>query len=1194
MKKITSTLLMLVIMLFTINVKASDLADIHTEIYKVGSNDTVNTGTLYNSMPTEVTRNETFSVRIMVHDVYDWTMESGQALISWDKELELVDTNGKYYVVEDNHISNIGLEIAGENRATITYRYEGRVQTNDVSVIDLKFRVKKNAPDGVYKVRQEFIDSALTMEIFGDPVTYERIPAYEKTLKFQVGKTKVSSNITKAEIEEDDRDVYVIGDHMFTRDGSKESGYDGILKTEYIMLASKSIESNNKDDMIIYLKDIFGDWVNAINDNEITPPTSFKINYIDMVPNYGENGVYTNNDESIILRLIQITDKEALVTIETELELVHGIATVNGKVVTLKASGITYTITVGDSTVQIATSDTNLSGMTLNKRTNMTISDYLLNEYTPGVYDGYGSPIHYMKSSHTGTYVFGNYQMDVLRVNENSARVCIKQKNATNCAIDTYIQNNENNYTGYGATTYALELTDMTYGLNYSEGQMNVVCLHGACDGSTYNGIYSKTSDEMTIESALHIWEKAEVQYRVTFNQDNGETSHYIYVAKGSRVVDNPEWEYAYGTHEKEGYVFDKWVLNNQEYNFASEVTGPITLVATYHKLPGTAVLSIGPLGVGHDYISFDNTNDKYTYSLTIELADNYDGFDIFEVNGSEDPVALSENNYATVEVLNNTIKLYLARPYLMVNGNKHYGANSNTIELHPVKYEVTFDSTGGSNVVSQFVPYGEFATEPTGDNIPLKTGFAFVEWLKENGDPFDFEHERINDAITLYASWENNIPTPVVGVGNGADAYEFGFYLANENGTAPDYNDKYCANANGECSMQSTDNYIITGYELYEKDGNNYTRVTVGGQNQFAPYEYINYVAEPNEVKQFVLRAYIKEGAVTSYSEYSAPYSIDTTLQTPTIAFNPTYGMLDPTDYEIGTWVEVTNLMSAFGYDCQVTTCSSYKVNQFEIYNKVGENEYEALSTFGPTGAVLVTANYGETLHLYIRGYKNGSNGPVYTPYSNELVYSPTLVAPVITRSHMGSGDPNIDLAYALLNYDDSTGFAVNANGDYSRHMMCNPNDETDCVGLVDEYEWFSKDGQDLTSVYDGGFGGEATLHVLEGYSVTFVAKAYVNRAGNPKYYSPESNEITIDLTNPTYTFETLDVDGDDTKVMVKGYINGYGIYFDTITVDSTDIADDDTGVYFVTDKSNLENVDTISIKLSNSKSVTATRITN
>ena len=39
MKKITSTLLMLVIMLFTINVKASDLADIHTEIYpmhKVG------------------------------------------------------------------------------------------------------------------------------------------------------------------------------------------------------------------------------------------------------------------------------------------------------------------------------------------------------------------------------------------------------------------------------------------------------------------------------------------------------------------------------------------------------------------------------------------------------------------------------------------------------------------------------------------------------------------------------------------------------------------------------------------------------------------------------------------------------------------------------------------------------------------------------------------------------------------------------------------------------------------------------------------------------------------------------------------------------------------------------------------------------------------------------------------------------
>ena len=54
------------------------------------------------------------------------------------------------------------------------------------------------------------------------------------------------------------------------------------------------------------------------------------------------------------------------------------------------------------------------------------------------------------------------------------------------------------------------------------------------------------------------------------------------------------------------------------------------------------------------------------------------------------------------------------------------------------------------------------------------------------------------------------------------------------------------------------------------------------------------------------------------------------------------------------------------------------------------------------------------------------------------------------------------------------------------------------------------------------------------------------------------------------------------------------FAIAFNTINNGTSDITDDGTASYFVTDKSNLENIDTITIKLSSSKTVTATRQTN
>lgn len=75
---------------------------------------------------------------------------------------------------------------------------------------------------------------------------------------------------------------YVIGKYVFTRAKNEETGYNGALTTNLLMLASKSIESDNLEDMKVYYKLGSGTWIEGATGEELTPPTSFDVNYIDL------------------------------------------------------------------------------------------------------------------------------------------------------------------------------------------------------------------------------------------------------------------------------------------------------------------------------------------------------------------------------------------------------------------------------------------------------------------------------------------------------------------------------------------------------------------------------------------------------------------------------------------------------------------------------------------------------------------------------------------------------------------------------------------------------------------------------------------------------------------------------------------------------------------------------------------------
>lgn len=74
-----------------------------------------------------------------------------------------------------------------------------------------------------------------------------------------------------------------------------------------------------------------------------------------------------------------------------------------------------------------------------------------------------------------------------------------------------------------------------------------------------------------------------------------------------------------------------------------------------------------------------------------------------------------------------------------------------------PKKYTVTYDSKGGSDVESETVEKGKFATRPEDPTPPEdKLDYIFSGWFidLESGAPFDFKTTPINSNITLNAKW--------------------------------------------------------------------------------------------------------------------------------------------------------------------------------------------------------------------------------------------------------------------------------------------------------------------------------------------------------------------------------------------------------------------------------------------------------
>ena len=79
---------------------------------------------------------------------------------------------------------------------------------------------------------------------------------------------------------------------------------------------------------------------------------------------------------------------------------------------------------------------------------------------------------------------------------------------------------------------------------------------------------------------------------------------------------------------------------------------------------------------------------------------------------------------------------------------------NNNTVYMWgyaTTRYEVSFDSDGGSAVAAQIIDYKGMVTEP---KDPEKYGYNFTGWVDKDGNAFDFSTE-ITHKTVLTATWE-------------------------------------------------------------------------------------------------------------------------------------------------------------------------------------------------------------------------------------------------------------------------------------------------------------------------------------------------------------------------------------------------------------------------------------------------------
>lgn len=215
--------------------------------------------------------------------------------------------------------------------------------------------------------------------------------------------------------------------------------------------------------------------------------------------------------------------------------------------------------------------------------------------------------------------------------------------------------------------------------------------------------------------------------FTATFDADGGTSVSSQEINKNGKVAEP-------ASPTKEGYVFLYWELDGEEYDFNTEVTGDITLIAKYQKNSEASEVSYTVIfdSNGGSVVSGQTAKEgKAITKPTNPTKDEYI-FLYWELDGKEYDFSTSLTKNITLTAV----------------WEKETSPVSNNDDI--TKYTVTFNSNGGSKVSSKTITSGSKVSKPTN---PTRSGYTFKGWYLSDS-AYNFS-KAVTKNITLTAKWE-------------------------------------------------------------------------------------------------------------------------------------------------------------------------------------------------------------------------------------------------------------------------------------------------------------------------------------------------------------------------------------------------------------------------------------------------------
>ncbi len=286
-----------------------------------------------------------------------------------------------------------------------------------------------------------------------------------------------------------------------------------------------------------------------------------------------------------------------------------------------------------------------------------------------------------------------------------------------------------------------------------------------------------------------------------------------------------------------------------------------------------------------------------------------------------------------------------------------------------------------------------------------------------------------------------------------------------------------------------------ISGWELYEKTTDGYSKITEGTN-----YNY-KVTLNPDETKTFVARVYkLNETLDRVYSDYSNEVEVTREkLNTPTLA----------NDYNDKTKASLSILGAGY-YGSSEETLK--EISGWELYEKT-ENGYVTIAN-DSTYSHNVSMDQGTTKTFIARVYYENENvTKTYSEYSNEVVVTiEKIKVPTLTFSK---------------NNDKMT-LSIIAEGTYK--------DETE-QNKITGWELYEKGETNTLITSNKPYSYE--MDIPYGETKTYYARIYIVDVYNNKVYSENSAELVINekLPTPTLSNDYSYTDGAELSILTEGY---------------------------------------------------------